>query len=131
MFSVSATSATVRNLGAMPAVWHAGPGARLCPQTAHAAAGGPAGWASGGAGPAVPRRHVGASGGRRRATRTRRGMDLLEVPAPVAARLRRPGWRDPRLLSGVALVAGAVALGSWVVSSAQHTVPVYVARGAL
>lgn len=58
-------------------------------------------------------------------------MDLLEVPAPVAARLRRPGWRDPRLLSGVALVAGAVALGSWVVSSAQHTVPVYVARGAL
>ncbi|WP_019136690.1 hypothetical protein [Cellulomonas massiliensis] len=58
-------------------------------------------------------------------------MDLLEVPAPVAPRLRRPGWRDPRLLSGLALVAGAVALGSWAVSSAQHTVPVYVARGAL
>jgi hypothetical protein len=58
-------------------------------------------------------------------------MDLLEVPAPAAARLRRPGWRDPRLLSGLVLIAGAVALGSWVVSSAQHTVPVYVARGAL
>lgn len=55
----------------------------------------------------------------------------LELPSPVAARLRRPSWRDPRLLAGIALVAGSVALGSWVVSSAQPTMPVYVARGAL
>ena len=51
-----------------------------------------------------------------------------ELPLPVAARLRRPGWRDPRLLAGIAMVAASVALGSWVVRAAQHSVPVYVAR---
>lgn len=56
---------------------------------------------------------------------------VLDLPAPVAVRLRRPGWRDPRLLTGVAIVAASVALGSWAVSSAQSTVPVYVARDAL
>ncbi len=56
---------------------------------------------------------------------------LLDLPAPTAARLRRPGWRDPRLLAGVALVAAAVALGAWAVRSAQATVPVYAARGVL
>lgn len=56
---------------------------------------------------------------------------LLDLPAPTAARLRRPGWRDPRLLAGVALVAAAVALGAWAVRSAQHTVPVYAARHVL
>lgn len=55
----------------------------------------------------------------------------LDLPAPVAPRLRRPGWRDPRLLAGVAMVAGSVALGSWAVRAAQATVPVYVAREAL
>lgn len=53
------------------------------------------------------------------------------LPEPVAARLRRPRWRDPRLLTGVVIVALSVALGSWVVSSASRTVPVYVADGAL
>jgi len=52
----------------------------------------------------------------------------LDAPAPVAARWRRPGWRDPRLLVGIALVAASVALGSWVVRSAEHTVPVFVVR---
>src|SRR3954452_20167145 len=63
----------------------------------------------------------------------RRAMDsaVLDLPAPVAARLRRPGWRDPRLLVGVVMVAASVALGSWAVQSAQTTVPVYVARDAL
>lgn len=56
---------------------------------------------------------------------------VLDLPAPVAARLRRPGWRDPRLLAGLAMVAASVALGSWAVRTAQATVPVYVARGAL
>lgn len=55
-------------------------------------------------------------------------LDTTGLPAPVAARLRRPGWRDPRLLLGVALIAGSVAAGSWVVRSAAHTVPVYAAR---
>jgi hypothetical protein len=53
------------------------------------------------------------------------------LPEPVAARLRRPRWRDPRLLTGVVIVALSVALGSWVVSSASRTVPVFVADGAL
>jgi hypothetical protein len=56
---------------------------------------------------------------------------VLELPAPSATRLRRPGWRDPRLLAGVAMVAASVALGAWVVRSAQGTVPVYAARRAI
>jgi hypothetical protein len=56
---------------------------------------------------------------------------VLDLPTPVAARLRRPGWRDPRLLVGIVMVAGSVALGSWAVQSAQSTVPVFVARDAL
>ncbi|MFI2753020.1 hypothetical protein ACGIF2_06260 [Cellulomonas sp. P22] len=52
---------------------------------------------------------------------------VLELPAPPATRLRRPGWRDPRLLAGLVMVAGSVALGSWVVQDAQRTVEVYVA----
>lgn len=50
---------------------------------------------------------------------------------PVAARLRRPGWRDPRLLIGVVLVALAVALGAWTVGQADRTAPVLVAHGVL
>lgn len=53
------------------------------------------------------------------------------LPEPVATRLRRPRWRDPRLLTGVVIVAVSVALGSWVVSSASRTVPAFVADGAL
>lgn len=51
--------------------------------------------------------------------------------SPAALRLRRPGWRDPRLLLGVVLVAGSVALGSSLVSAAGRTVPVYAADEAL
>ncbi|MBI9116038.1 hypothetical protein [Sanguibacter suaedae] len=47
------------------------------------------------------------------------------LPAPTAPRLRRPGWRDPRLAFGILLVAGSVALGSWAVTSAGRTVSVY------
>ncbi|MFD7022143.1 hypothetical protein [Promicromonospora sukumoe] len=53
------------------------------------------------------------------------------LPEPVASRLRRPGWRDPRLVTGLVVVALSVALGSWVVSAASRTVPVFVADGAL
>jgi len=56
---------------------------------------------------------------------------VLDLPAPVANRLRRPGWRDPRLLAGLAMVAGSVALGSWVVQGAERTTQVYVARDVL
>lgn len=54
-------------------------------------------------------------------------MDAMPPPSPPAARLRRPGLRDPRLLLGLVLVAGSVALGSWAVSAAARTVPVYAA----
>lgn len=57
--------------------------------------------------------------------------DAQTLPAPSAARLRRPGWRDPRLLVGLLLVALSVVLGSVVVSAASASTPVYVARGAL
>ncbi|WNB86382.1 hypothetical protein [Cellulomonas sp. ATA003] len=53
------------------------------------------------------------------------------LAGPVAARLRRPGWRDPKLLVGVLMIAGAVALGAWAVSAAEASTPVYVARGTL
>lgn len=52
-------------------------------------------------------------------------------PSPPAVRLRRPGWRDPRLLIGVVLVAASVAGTSWLVSAAGRTMPVYAADGPL
>lgn len=58
-------------------------------------------------------------------------MSADRLPAPVAPRLRRPTWRDPRLLVGIVIVALAVALGSWAVSSAGRTMPVYAADGVL
>lgn len=53
------------------------------------------------------------------------------LPSPTVARLRRPGWRDPRLVLGLVLVAASVALGSWAVSAAGRTVAVYAAAGPL
>lgn len=53
------------------------------------------------------------------------------LPAPAANRLRRPSWRDPRLVVGLLLVATSVAAGSWVVSAAQASTPVWAARGTL
>lgn len=53
--------------------------------------------------------------------------DVVVRPSPPALRLRRPGWRDPRLLLGVVLVAASVALGSWAVGEAGRTTSVLVA----
>lgn len=60
-------------------------------------------------------------------------MDTMgtEPVSPVAARLRRPSWRDPRLGAGLVMVAAAVALGAWAVSAAEASIPVYAARGTL
>jgi hypothetical protein len=49
----------------------------------------------------------------------------------MAARLRRPSWRDPRMLIGLLIVLGSVALGARIVAAADHTVPVYAARDTL
>jgi hypothetical protein len=48
-----------------------------------------------------------------------------------APRLRRPSWRDPRLLIGLVLLLTSVALGARVVAQADHTEPVYAARATL
>lgn len=52
-------------------------------------------------------------------------------PAPAAARLRRPTWRDPRLIVGLVLVLACVALGARVLSAADRTVPVWAAAQTL
>lgn len=57
---------------------------------------------------------------------------LLPGPSsPPATRLRRPSWRDTRLLMGVGLVAASVAVGATAFSAAARTVPVYVAEHPL
>ena len=62
-------------------------------------------------------------------TRSRQD-DLVVPPSPPASRAGRPGWRDPRILVGVALVAVAALLGATVVG-AQETTAVWAARGPL
>ncbi|WP_296666181.1 hypothetical protein [Demequina sp.] len=50
---------------------------------------------------------------------------------PVAARLRRPGWKDPRLIVGVLLVAVAVVAVATMLRAADRTAPLYSAHGTL
>jgi SAF domain-containing protein len=45
--------------------------------------------------------------------------------APAATRSRPPGWRNPRLLLGLVLVAASVVLGARLMASADDTVPVW------
>jgi hypothetical protein len=45
---------------------------------------------------------------------------------PPASRVSSPGWRDPRLWVGVAIVAASVVLGSRVLANADDTVAVWV-----
>lgn len=49
----------------------------------------------------------------------------------TALRLRRPSWRDPRLVIGLVLLFGSAAVGARVIASADRTAPVYAARVAL
>ncbi len=55
----------------------------------------------------------------------------MTTVSPPAVRLRRPGWRDPRLLGGLVLVALSVALGGYAVAAAGRTVPVLATPSAL
>jgi len=48
-----------------------------------------------------------------------------DTAAPPATRAQSPGWRDPRLLVGVAIVAGCVLLGARVLAGADDTVAVW------
>jgi hypothetical protein len=46
---------------------------------------------------------------------------------PVAARATTPGWRDPRLWIGIAIVAASVVAGALVLGASDDTVPVWAA----
>lgn len=56
--------------------------------------------------------------------------ELVPVTA-TAPRLRRPGWRDPRLVVGLVLLFGAVAAGARLMAEAGQLTAVYAARTAL
>lgn len=50
-----------------------------------------------------------------------------DLGSPAAPRLRPPRWLDLRLIAGVLLVLGSVAVGARVVAAADETVPALVA----
>ncbi|WP_377643847.1 hypothetical protein [Oryzobacter terrae] len=54
---------------------------------------------------------------------------MTDLPTPTASRLRRPSWRDSRLVVGVLLVLVSTVLGALVVARADDRVPVWAARG--
>ncbi len=56
---------------------------------------------------------------------------MSDLSAPTASRLRRPSWRDGRLVVGVLLVLLSTVLGSVLLARADDRVPVYAARGTL
>jgi len=63
-------------------------------------------------------------------TRTGPALDDAGAPQPVpgsppAARLRRPGWRDPRMAVGLVLVAVATVVGARLLGTADDTVTVW------
>lgn len=51
--------------------------------------------------------------------------------ATAAARLKRPSWKDPRLLAGILLVLVSVAGVVFLVSSADRTTEVFAARDGI
>jgi hypothetical protein len=55
----------------------------------------------------------------------------IETSTPAALRLQRPGWRDPRLWVGAAIVAVSVVAGARLMASVDDTVPVWVASSDL
>lgn len=54
----------------------------------------------------------------------------MGATAPVM-RLRRPRWKDPRLIVGIVLVLASVLMGALLVSRLSATTPVLVARGPI
>ena len=54
----------------------------------------------------------------------------MTAAAPVM-RLRRPRWKDPRLIVGIVLVLASVLMGSLLVSRLSETTPVLVTRSPL
>ena len=58
-------------------------------------------------------------------------MQTALSEAPVARRAAAPGWRDPRLWLGVAIVAASVLAGSLVLGTSDDTVAVWAATAPL
>lgn len=56
---------------------------------------------------------------------------MNDAAKPVAGRLRRPTWRDPRLLVGLVLIALSVVAVATIVRGADETSPYYAARGPI
>lgn len=56
---------------------------------------------------------------------------MTDLAIPAAARLRRPSWRDTRLIVGLLIVLASVALGARVVAAADDTVALYAAGTTL
>ena len=56
---------------------------------------------------------------------------MAELPKPTAARLRKPSWRDTRLVVGLVLVLLSMAIGAKVVAAADDTIPMYAAAASL
>lgn len=56
---------------------------------------------------------------------------MVPESSAAAARLKRPSWKDPRLLVGVLLVLVSVAGVVFLVGSADRTTEVYAARGSI
>lgn len=52
------------------------------------------------------------------------GKTVTSTP-PVATRVTRAGWRDPRLWIGLLIVAGSVVLGARLLAAADDAVPVW------
>lgn len=55
----------------------------------------------------------------------------MSTNAPPAVRARPPGWRDPRIVVGVVIMAVSVLVGGWLLSSADDTVGIVVLRHGL
>lgn len=56
---------------------------------------------------------------------------MNESQGAIAGRLRRPTWRDPRLLIGLLLIALSVVAVSAIVNTADRTTPYYAAKETL
>ncbi|MFI5086235.1 MAG: hypothetical protein ACHP7K_09935 [Actinomycetales bacterium] len=56
---------------------------------------------------------------------------MTEPRNPAAARLKKPSWKDPRLLVGVLLVLASVASVVALVGGAERTTEVYAARDTI
>jgi hypothetical protein len=59
-------------------------------------------------------------------------LGITDVPAaPAARRASPPGWRDPRLWVGLAIVAASIVAGALVLGTSDETVPVWAAADTL